>query len=204
MGPDQKYCWHPYTRTSKEITVQMTLHYDSREWRILTCTLSSEERPGFGLREGYSERCHLSRTGSEADMRCLPVFPSSCVSWSSQHLLLAFCLLGMGFWRDGVWLIPILCPYPFFLPACPGVSHPWGRAGGPRRSPERGGGLVSLVAVPDGEHSCRTWCVPVVTRWFCVLTGLCPEKLAFLNSCLLMMVLSCSSPILGCPGPFPE
>lgn len=36
-----------------------------------------------------------------------------------------------------------------------------------------------------------------------VLT-LCPEKLVFLNSCPLMVVLSCSDPVLGCPGLFPK
>lgn len=68
--------------------------------------------------------------------------------------------------RDGIlegWSMtyPDTLPCLFFLPGCQSVSHPWGRAGGPRRSPERGGGLVSLVAVPGGEQlpnftcSCR-------------------------------------------------
>lgn len=83
----------------------------------------------------------------------------------------------------------LLCP--FFLPVS--VSDECGRAREHWRSTARLGCLVSLwQTVPALTCSCRYQILRVPT--------LCPEKLA----CPILIVLSCSNPVLGCPGLFPK
>lgn len=78
------------------------------------------------------------------------------------------------------------------------------------------GGLENLGEAQRGKEvwflQWQCWVESTVAAFTCPSHDqivLCPHltlsrEVGLLNSCLLMIVLSCSSPVLDCPGLFPE